>query len=60
MAIFGGKYYMADKKPAGEGNRSLLAAWNFLLSTFSFMGMARTVPHLIHNIFHKSLEEVRS
>eukprot|EP00518_Triparma_eleuthera_P000039 CAMPEP_0182453774 /NCGR_PEP_ID=MMETSP1319-20130603/695_1 /TAXON_ID=172717 /ORGANISM="Bolidomonas pacifica, Strain RCC208" /LENGTH=295 /DNA_ID=CAMNT_0024651729 /DNA_START=42 /DNA_END=929 /DNA_ORIENTATION=+ len=57
VAIFGGKYYMQDKKPAGEGNRSLLAAWNFLLSTFSFMGMARTVPHLMHNIFNKSLEE---
>ncbi|CAN0011991.1 unnamed protein product [Pylaiella littoralis] len=28
--------------------RGPLVAWNFLLSAFSFMGMIRTVPHLIH------------
>ncbi|GMH49139.1 hypothetical protein TL16_g00446 [Triparma laevis f. inornata] len=57
IAIFGGKYYMQDKKPAGDTNRSILAVWNFILSTFSFMGMARTVPHLLHNVFNKSIEE---
>ena len=48
---------MQDKKPAGDTNRAILAAWNFLLSTFSFMGMARTVPHLLHNVFNKTIEE---
>jgi len=56
-AIFGGKHYMKDKQPAGDTNRNFLAAWNFLLSTFSFMGMARTVPHVMHNLFSKSLQE---
>eukprot|EP00752_Nemacystus_decipiens_P010720 g9543.t1 len=28
--------------------RGPLVAWNFALSAFSFMGMIRTVPHLIH------------
>ena len=57
VAIFGGKHYMKDHEPAGNTNRAFLAAWNLLLSTFSFMGMFRTVPHLMHNIFNNTLQE---
>jgi hypothetical protein len=32
------------------GLRYEMAAWNAFLSIFSFMGMIRTVPHLLYNI----------
>ena len=30
--------------------KTALACWNLLLSIFSFCGMLRTVPHLLHNV----------
>lgn len=30
--------------------KTALACWNLLLSVFSFCGMVRTVPHLLHNV----------
>lgn len=33
--------------------RSAIAAWNAFLSVFSFMGMMRTVPHLVADITEK-------
>lgn len=50
VAIFGGQWYMKDKKPFGDTNRAFLAAWNLFLSLFSFFGMVRTVPHLFHDL----------
>lgn len=43
-----GQKYLADKKPFDF--RMTLAAWNFSLSLFSFIGMCRTVPFLIGEI----------
>lgn len=40
---------MESRKPFGL--RYTLAAWNFLLSSFSFYGMFRTVPYLIGMLF---------
>jgi hypothetical protein len=37
--------------------RYTLAAWNFALSTFSFTGMARTLPQLVHNLSTMSLRD---
>merc|ERR1719486_822316 len=34
-----------------------LAAWNALLCVFSFIGMMRTVPHLLSQLLSKSFEE---
>jgi len=48
--IFAGKKLFEDRKPFGDNNRKFLAAWNFFLSTFSFLGAFRTVPHLLYNI----------
>ena len=50
-----GKKYMA-KRDAFD-LRMPLAFWNLFLSTFSFMGMARTVPHLLNNLKNMSLED---
>lgn len=37
--------------------RKSFALWNLMLSLFSFMGMIRTVPHLINQLYRYSLEE---
>jgi len=36
--------------------RMVLAGWNALLCTFSFMGALRTVPHLLYNLTSQSFE----
>lgn len=56
FCYFGQKYM---KNREAFDLRKPLAFWNLLLSTFSFMGMARTVPHLLNNLRTMSLEEVR-
>jgi len=43
-----GKQYMETRKPFDM--RLLLAGWNALLCTFSFLGMCRTVPYLLASI----------
>lgn len=43
-----GTRVMKDRKPFDW--KPALAAWNFLLCTFSFLGMLRTMPHLIVNL----------
>ena len=50
-----GQKYMAKREAFDL--RMPLAYWNLFLSTFSFMGMARTMPHLLHNLSTRSLEE---
>jgi len=49
-----GQKYMSTREAFDL--RMPLAYWNLLLSTFSFIGMARTVPHLLHNLSTNSLE----
>jgi elongation of very long chain fatty acids protein 6 len=50
-----GQKYMAKREAFDL--RMPLAYWNLFLSTFSFMGMARTVPHLLNNLKNMSLED---
>ncbi|GMI53122.1 hypothetical protein ScalyP_jg11617 [Parmales sp. scaly parma] len=50
-----GKKYMATR--SAFDLKMPLAYWNLFLSTFSFMGMVRTVPHLLHNLTTMTLEE---
>ena len=50
-----GQYYMKDR-PSWNW-RSAMAVWNFGLSLFSWIGMARTAPQLMHNLYHMSLRD---
>eukprot|EP00440_Ansanella_granifera_P024435 gb/GFBE01026538.1/.p1 GENE.gb/GFBE01026538.1/~~gb/GFBE01026538.1/.p1 ORF type:complete len:354 (+),score=80.05 gb/GFBE01026538.1/:1-1062(+) len=47
-AIFKGQKAMAKRTPWDL--QWTLAAWNALLSTFSFIGAFHTIPHLLYNI----------
>lgn len=55
LAIFFGRRYMATRERFNL--RYQLAGWNLFLSTFSFCGAFRTVPHLLANIGSMSLGE---
>jgi len=46
---------MKDRKPYQL--KTALALWNLSLSLFSFCGMARTVPHLLHTIATKPFRD---
>ncbi|CAB9506589.1 of very long chain fatty acids protein 6 [Seminavis robusta] len=37
--------------------KKTLAAWNLFLSVFSFMGAARTVPHVLHDMMNRSVRD---
>lgn len=37
--------------------RKAMAAWNLFLAAFSFLGMLRTAPQLLHNVTHMSLRD---
>jgi elongation of very long chain fatty acids protein 6 len=50
-----GQMYMADKKAMDL--KTPLALWNLFLSTFSFIGMFKTVPHLLYNLHTMTLTE---
>lgn len=50
-----GKAIMKDIKPFGLVNT--LAGWNLFLSTFSFWGATRTVPHLLHRLTIVTFED---
>ncbi len=52
---FGTRWYLEGKE--AYNLRMPLAMWNALLSSFSFMGMFRTVPYLLGNILTKSFTE---
>lgn len=45
VAVFGIQKIMANRKPFDL--KWPLAYWNLLLAAFSFIGMIRTVPHLL-------------
>jgi elongation of very long chain fatty acids protein 6 len=51
---FGGQYIMKNRDRFDL--RYPLAYWNLFLSVFSFMGMIRTMPHLLHNILNMTFE----
>lgn len=53
--IFGGRKLMENFKPFDL--RLALAAWNAFLCVFSFIGMCRTLPHLIGLVLTKPYEE---
>jgi elongation of very long chain fatty acids protein 6 len=55
IACIAGKRYMRDR-PAWNWRRSM-ALWNFTLSLFSFIGMMRTMPILLHNLTAKSIRD---
>jgi GNS1/SUR4 family len=49
IAIFWGQKYMEKREPYVM--RKTLAAWNLALSIFSWWGLARLLPALIHNVY---------
>jgi hypothetical protein len=53
--IFGGQYAMKDRAPWNL--RRLMALWNLSLSVFSWIGMFRTLPQLMHNLYYSSLRD---
>ena len=53
--VFGGKAYMAERKPWNWRNH--MAAWNLLLSVFSTWGFLRCLPHLLHNFVNMSFRD---
>jgi len=55
VLIFGGQYLMRNQ--VSWKWRKAMAGWNLLLSVFSFVGMARTFPHLIHNLVAYSVRD---
>ena len=55
VLIFGGQYAMKDRKPWNL--RGLMALWNLSLSVFSWIGMFRTMPQLMHNLYYSSLRD---
>jgi len=48
VGVFGGRRVMESR--AAFDLKLPLALWNMLLGTFSFIGMVRTVPHLLYNL----------
>ena len=46
--VFYGRDYMADRKAFNL--KPLFTLWNFILSAFSFMGCAFTIPVLVDNL----------
>ena len=57
VGIFFGLRIMKDVKGAHKWFPRQLAAWNFLLATFSTIGALRTVPHLLNLIATTSFED---
>jgi hypothetical protein len=49
VGIVAGPRYMSNREP--YVCKKSLAAWNLLLSVFSFVGVARLLPTLVHNIY---------
>lgn len=47
IGIYGGQKYMEKRQPYVM--RKTLAAWNLALAVFSFFGLIRGIPPLIHN-----------
>jgi elongation of very long chain fatty acids protein 6 len=50
VIVFAGQAYMQQRPQQLWQWRIPLAAWNLLLSLFSFIGVLRTAPQLLHNL----------
>ena len=55
VLIMAGQYVMQNR-PSWNWRR-LMAFWNLGLSVFSWIGMARTLPQLAHNLYYMSLRD---
>ena len=55
LFIVGGRSFMADRKAWCW--RTTLALWNLGLSVFSFCGLMRVAPQLLHNLVTYSLRD---
>lgn len=54
LIVFGRRYFTVRK---AWNWRQTMAIWNLGLSSFSFLGLARTLPQLLHNYTHYTLGE---
>jgi len=54
--ILAGKGFMKNRKPYNF--RRSLAFWNLFLSIFSFVGLLRTLPQLLHNMVTMTSHEI--
>jgi len=55
VMIYAGPIVMKDRKKFDW--KYPLALWNAGLSLFSFMGVLRTVPHLLHNLYRFNFDD---
>lgn len=55
ILIVVGQLYMKERESWGW--RKTMAFWNLGLSLFSWLGMARTLPQLMHNLATMSLRD---
>ena len=55
LLIVWGQHYMSTR-PAWNW-RKAMAMWNLSLSLFSWFGMFRTLPHLLHNLYYMSFRD---
>lgn len=55
IGIYAGRNYFSTR-PAWDW-RLTMAVWNLFLSVFSAIGMIRTAPQLLHNLFHLSIRD---
>jgi hypothetical protein len=55
VLIFMGRYAMENKTPWDW--RRTMAFWNLGLSVFSWIGMSRTLPQLLHNLYYMSVRD---
>jgi hypothetical protein len=51
-----GQVYFSNRPPCNF--RKLLAVWNFSLSLFSFVGLVRVLPAIVHLWTHYSWKEI--
>ena len=55
MLIWLGQHYFSSRERWNW--RKTMAAWNLFLSIFSFIGVVRTAPQLVHNLWNYSARE---
>lgn len=55
VLIVWGQHVMAKREPWNW--RRTMALWNLSLSLFSWFGMFRTAPQLVHNLYHMSVRD---
>jgi len=48
VCVFSGKRWMEDRKPFSW--KFIMGAWNLFLCVFSFLCVARVLPHALHNL----------